>query len=128
MTNCAGIESDQAEMIERMKAGGHILVTISAIADKGVSSGEGVLLKLNKVEFSHFLDSRPSLRRGRLCAGMTIKQLITDRNHRRHTRGGGYPVFEITFYDFIKFLFRSDWTLAARGGAHMKLRQNGIVS
>ncbi|MGB9440251.1 MAG: hypothetical protein WCB15_20065, partial [Desulfobacterales bacterium] len=27
-----------------------------------------------------------------------------------------------------KFLSRSDWTLAARGGAYMKLRQNGIVS
>jgi hypothetical protein len=26
-----------------------------------------------------------------------------------------------------KFLFRSDWTLAARGGAYMKLRQNGTV-
>jgi predicted RNA binding protein with dsRBD fold (UPF0201 family) len=44
----AAAESDQAEMIDRMKAGGHILVTISAIASEGVSSGEGVLLKLNK--------------------------------------------------------------------------------
>ena len=32
---------------------------------------------------------------------MTIKQLISDRYHRRHTRGGGYPVAEMTFYDFI---------------------------
>ena len=27
-----------------------------------------------------------------------------------------------------KFLSRSDWTLAARGRARVKLRQNGIVS
>ena len=27
-----------------------------------------------------------------------------------------------------KFLFRSDWTLAASGGARVKLRQNGTVS
>ena len=25
-----------------------------------------------------------------------------------------------------KFLFRSDWTLAASGGAHMKLQRNGF--
>ena len=28
----------------------------------------------------------------------------------------------------LEFLFRSDWTLAARGAARVKLRQNGIVS
>jgi hypothetical protein len=27
-----------------------------------------------------------------------------------------------------KFLSRSDWTIAASGGARVKLRQNGIVS
>jgi hypothetical protein len=27
-----------------------------------------------------------------------------------------------------QFLFRSDWTPAARGGARIKLRQNGTVS
>ena len=31
-------------------------------------------------------------------------------------------------YETTKFLFQSDWTLAARGAAHMKLRQNGTVS
>ena len=36
-----------------------------------------------------------------LCAGMTIKQLISNRYHRRHTREGGYPVFTTTFYEVV---------------------------
>ena len=39
-----------------------------------------------------------------LCAGMTIRQLISNRYYRRHTRAGGYPVFKITFYEFINFV------------------------
>ena len=33
------------------------------------------------------------------------------------------PFLFLSYFDlrFLKFLFRSDWTLAARGGAYMKL-------
>ncbi|MGB9438272.1 MAG: hypothetical protein WCB15_10045, partial [Desulfobacterales bacterium] len=43
-----------------------------------------------------------------------------------------YQIRNPTMADFKtesqKFLSRSDWTLAASGGARVKLRQNGIVS
>ena len=51
-----------------------------------------VLMVSKKVGFFRFLDSRPSLRWGRLCAGMTIRLLISNRYHKRPTREGGYPV------------------------------------
>jgi len=35
---------------------------------------------------------------------MTIKKLNSDRYHRRHARGGGYPVFKMTCYDLINFI------------------------
>jgi hypothetical protein len=38
-------------------------------------------------------------------AGMTIRQLISDRYHRCLAREGGYPVFKRTFYDSIKVPF-----------------------
>jgi hypothetical protein len=37
------------------------------------------------------------------------------------------PVRKIELH-FVKFLFRLGWTLAASGGARMKLHQNGTVS
>jgi hypothetical protein len=32
---------------------------------------------------------------------MTIRQVVADRDYRRHTRAGGYPVFMMTSYDII---------------------------
>ena len=51
------------------------------------------------------LDSRYRIKSGTGPAGMTIIQLISNRYHRRHTRGGGYPVFKTTFYDSINLQF-----------------------
>ena len=40
------------------------------------------------------------------CAGITIRQLISDRYHRRHTRAGGHPFFKTTVYDFFSANFQ----------------------
>jgi hypothetical protein len=37
-------------------------------------------------------------------AGMTIRELISDRDKSCHTREGGYPVVKMDFYDFIKLI------------------------
>jgi len=60
-----------------------------------------------------FLDSRPSLRRGRLCARMTIRQLISDRYHRSHTREGGYPVFQKNILALLRMEDMSQVIVAA---------------
>ena len=37
-------------------------------------------------------------------AGMTIKQLISVRYNRRHTREGGYPDVKMTFYEIVNLV------------------------
>jgi len=56
-------------------------------------------------------------------ASRTTTSTSTSTNRMRNKIGVPQPIFSPR-----KFLFRSDWTLAASGGAYMKLRQNGIVS
>ena len=55
MTNCAGIESDQAEMIERMKAGGHILMIRHALAP---GTGDPANFRIGDCSAQRNLDGR----------------------------------------------------------------------